>query len=303
MHALVLIGRTPAARDSPEVASMAAAILGMSADEFATRVIAAAPVTVLETADRDAVEAVRQQLVACGIDADVVQSDGIEWLVELDGVTRGPVPLAWLEAEVRAGRLDDHGRVRRTTNAHWIALASVVSGNPSRAVDASSVSRAPNGVLPPDMTEAARLFIGENHAFYLRSWGLDGSGGHAWNWPAFLFGPSWLVYRKMTRYAVGWLAFIVVVALLETRLDVSIVLSFVITLIPNLVIASTGNALYRKHFEQAIQSLSPGRDPARLRIDLAREGGTSLIAAIVFTALSVMISMNAGMLGTSIGAG
>jgi hypothetical protein len=301
MHALVIIGRSLAGRDSPDTAVKAAAILGLSADEFATRVIAAAPVSVRETADFDTVRVLREQLIACGVDADIVQSDGIQWHIELNGVTRGPVPLAWLDTEVRAGRLDGLAHVRRTTNATWIPISSIVSSDPSRLIDPSS-SLPPAAALPPDMLEAARLFIGENHAFYLRSWGIEGSGGHAWNWAAFLLGPSWLLYRKMYGYACAWLAFVVVESLIESRLDVSIVLSYAIGVALNVAIACVGNALYRKQFERAIRTLSPGRDPARLRIDLAREGGTHLVGAIALTVLFALIKMGADMLGVGIGA-
>jgi hypothetical protein len=303
MHALVIIGRTPAARDSSDAAVKGAAILGLSADEFATRVIAAAPVTVRETADLDAVEGMRQQLIASGIDADIVQSDGIQWHIELDGVTRGPVPLAWLETEVRAGRLDDRAHVRRTTNPTWIPLSSVVSSDASRPIDPLSSSTTPNPTLPPDMLEAARLFIGSNHAFYLRSWGIEGTGGHAWNWPGFFLGPSWLLYRKMYGYAFAWLAFVVVESLIESRLEVSIVLSLAISIAVNVVIASVGNALYRKQFERAIRTLSPGRDPARLRIELVREGGTNIGGAILLSALFALVTLGIQMLGVDFGAG
>jgi len=296
MHALVIIGRAPAARDSSDAAIRGAAILGLSADEFAARVIAAAPVTVRESDDLDPVETLRQKLLDCGIDATVVASDGIQWLIELDGVTRGPVPLAWLETEVASGRLDADARVRRTTNPNWIPLASVVSTDTSAAIAAR-----PDPAAPPDMLDAARLFIGSNHAFYLRSWGIEGSGGHAWNWPAFLLGPSWLLYRKMYGYAFAWLAFVVVESLLESRFDVSIVLSYGISVTINVVIGCIGNALYRKHFERAVRTISPGRDPASLRIELARQGGTSLAGAIVLTILFVLVTTGMGMLGTSMG--
>lgn len=299
MHALVIIGRTPEARDSSDVAGHAAATLGLSAEEFATRVIAAAPVTVRESTDLDALESTRQQLIASGVDATLAPSDGIQWHIELDGVTRGPVPLAWLEAEVHAGRLDAHARVRRTTNAGWIPLASIVSGDPSTPI--ASTSLAPDPALPPDMLGAARIFIGPNHAFYLRSWGLEGTGGHAWNWPAFLAGPSWLLYRKMYVYACAWLAFVVVEAMIESRLEISIVLSYAISIAINTVIGFVGNALYRKHFESAVRTISPGRDPASLRAELVRQGGTNLAGAILLTVLFLLVTTATSMMGAGFG--
>lgn len=293
MHALVIIGRTPEARDSSDAAIKGAAVLGLSDEEFATQVIAAAPVTVRESADRDVIEAVHAQLVACGIDADVVPSDGIQWQIELDGVARGPVPLAWLEAEVRAGRLDALARVRRTTNPAWIPLSSIVSGDPS--------SMQSNAALAPDMLEAARIFIGANHTFYLGSWGVDGSGGRAWNWPAFFFGPSWLLYRKLYGYAFAWLAFVVVEGGIESRLDVGMAVSLGISVALNVVIACVGNALYRKHFERAIRTLSPGRDPPGLRIELARAGDTNLGAAIALTVLFALVNYGFGLVGAGFG--
>jgi hypothetical protein len=174
----------------------------------------------------------------------------------------------------------------------------VVSRDPARPIDASSSSPPPNPALPPDMLEAARLFIGTNHAFYLDSWGIDGGGGRAWNWPAFFLGPSWLLYRKMYAYAFAWLAFVVVEGWFESRFEVSIFVSFGVSIAANVVIASIGNALYRKHFERAVRTISPGRDPASLRIELVRQGGTSLAGAILLSALFALVTLGTGMMGT-----
>ncbi|MEP7044828.1 MAG: DUF2628 domain-containing protein [Dokdonella sp.] len=299
MHALVIVGRIPEARDSPDVAAHAAAALGMSAAEFATQVIAAAPVIVRRSDDVEALAAVRQRLATIGIEVTVAPSDGMDWHIEIDGATRGPVPLAWLETEVRAGRLDAQGRGRRTTNADWIPLSSIVSSVPSGSIAPAAL--APDPELPPDMLEAARLFIGSNHAFYLLSWGLAGSGGHAWNWSAFLLGPSWLLYRKMYGPAFAWLAFVVVESMIESRLEVSVLLSYAISIALNVVIACVGNALYRKQFERAVRTISPGRDPSSLRAELVRRGGTSLAGAIVFTLLFALVTVGSDMLGVSSG--
>jgi hypothetical protein len=188
--------------------------------------------------------------------------------------------------------------VRRTTNPAWISVASVVSSGPA---DASA--QPANSPPALDMLEAARLFIGANHAYYLRSWGLDGSGGHAWNWPGLVFGPAWLLYRKMYGYAFVCLALVFVEGVLETQIEVSIVFSYAIGVVFNVAIACVGNALYRKHFERAIRALSPGRVPAALRIELARQGGTSIAAAVAFTVLFALINVSVDMLGVSIGAG
>jgi hypothetical protein len=264
MHALVLSGRYLPGHNPADAIARAASVLGLSADDFSTRVVSAMPVAVREISDFDAVRALQSQLMECGMDADVVQSDGIQWYLQNADSTRGPVPLAYLEAEVRAGRLDGRAPVRRTTNPAWIPVASVVSSGPSDAV----AQPAHNAPLP-DMLEAARLFIGPSHAYYLRSWGLDGTGGHAWNWPGLVFGPAWLLYRKMYGYAFVCFALIFVEGLMETQVEVSILFSYAISVAFNVAIACVGNALYRKHFERAIRTLSPGRDPVSLRIELA----------------------------------
>ncbi|MEO7430733.1 MAG: DUF2628 domain-containing protein, partial [Dokdonella sp.] len=301
MHALVIIGRMPGSRDASDAAVQGAAILGLSEDAFATQVIAAAPVTARESPDADSLKLLQQRLTAGGIESNVVPSDGIAWQIELDGVSRGPVPLAWLESEVRAGRLDAGARVRRTSNPSWLPLTSVVSADPSHPIDPAATQ--PNPAVPPDMLEAARLFIGANHAFYLRSWGIEGSGGHAWNWPAFFLGPSWLLYRKMYGYAFAWLAFAVVESLIESRLDVSTVLSWAISIAVNVLIATAGNALYRKHFERAIRTLSPGRDLARLRVALVKDGGTNPAGAILWSVLFGLVLLAIQMVGVDFGMG
>ena len=46
------------------------------------------------------------------------------------------------------------------------------------------------------LDEELQLFIGKNAASYLNKWR---QASH-WNWPAFIFGQNWLLYRGMYLY-------------------------------------------------------------------------------------------------------
>jgi hypothetical protein len=64
----------------------------------------------------------------------------------------------------------------------------------------------------PGIDDNLRLFVGRNREYYFTKWSgmMRRHSAFSWNWAALLFGPFWLVYRKM--YLVGSAAVIVIVA-------------------------------------------------------------------------------------------
>jgi hypothetical protein len=153
-----------------------------------------------------------------------------------------------------------------------------------RPVSASSLSR----------QEAIQIFVGKNHGYFERKWKEAAQRKHqlSWNWAAFLVGFGWMGYRKM--YLYSWIFIGVVVAELIAELAIGVPSS--ITSSINLGIAIgfglKGNAWYQQHVNQRVDQILASHAHEQARIELARQGGTNIGAAVGFVAaLLVLLGM------------
>lgn len=337
MYALVLTGRFINGHDPVEAVSKTASLFGLDRDSFSARVVKRVPVSIREVPDPNESQTMRLRLMEYGMDAEVVFSDGVKWQIESNGSVRGPVPLAYLEGEYRAGRIGGDAQVKRVADSNWMPISSAVSGDTATrvslqlppgltaALSAAGTSPPPPPPPPPaaqsfahanpresqpppmpevpprpappmsgaatsvEASEAARIFVGKNTEFYVKSWGLDGSSGRSWNWPAFLFGPIWMMYRKMYIYAAIWTAIVFVDVIIEDILNASDRVSNIITFAMALAVGFAGNWLYRRHFEKIYFVSSVSRAGTDSRLELARRGNVSVGAAIAYTVGVVLL--------------
>ena len=153
-----------------------------------------------------------------------------------------------------------------------------------RSAPASSLSR----------QEAIQIFVGKNHGYFERKWKEAAQRKHqlSWNWAAFLVGFGWMGYRKM--YLYSWIFIGVVAAEMIAELAIGVPSS--ITSSINLGIAIgfglKGNALYQQHVNQRVDQILASHAPEQARIELARQGGTNIGAAVGFVvALLVLLGM------------
>lgn len=151
---------------------------------------------------------------------------------------------------------------------------------------------APASSLPRQ--EAIQIFVGKNHGYFERKWREASQRKHqlSWNWAAFLVGFGWMGYRKM--YLYSWIFIGVVAAELIAELAIGVPSS--ITSSINLGIAIgfgfKGNAWYQQHVNQRVDQILTSHAPEQARIELARQGGTNIGAAIGFVAaLLVLLGM------------
>jgi Tfp pilus assembly major pilin PilA len=121
--------------------------------------------------------------------------------------------------------------------------------------------------------EDLEVFIGKNADTYLNKFGKFQQGGAdsfavTWHWPAFLFGVTWMIYRKMYLWALAMFA-----------------VSFVPCggFLAAIAAGMTGNYLYYKHAQKKILELNsrvPSSGPQRTA-ELARAGGVLSIIWIL----------------------
>lgn len=158
--------------------------------------------------------------------------------------------------------------------------------SPAPAVQPRS---APASSLPRQ--EAIQIFVGKNHGYFERKWKEAAQRKHqlSWNWAAFLVGFGWMGYRKM--YLYSWIFIGVVVAELIAELAIGVPSS--ITSSINLGIAIgfglKGNAWYQQHVNQRVDQILTSHAPEQARIELARQGGANIGAAVGFVAALLVL--------------
>ena len=103
----------------------------------------------------------------------------------------------------------------------------------------------------------------------------------SWNWPAFLVGYNWMLYRKM--YAIGavvWL-FGVVVGLLEVPL---------LNLLVWLGMGVVGNYLYMKDINNRTEK-ALDMQPEEREVYIQKNSGTSWVPVLIAWGISLLIKM------------
>ncbi len=120
------------------------------------------------------------------------------------------------------------------------------------------------------------LFIGGNSYYYLSRWKALEDKQSAFNWSAFWGGLIWMAYRKMYAYAFGILTIIIIIgfALPDN-------FSRVMGMVLGLTLGRSGNYLYSIYAKKKIDSLkSVHKNENLLKLEIAKQGGTSVMAAI-----------------------
>ncbi len=223
---------------------------------------------------------------------------------------QGPVPAAQLQQLLALGQITADTLVWRQGMAQWQPLHGVTElavpaptpvelsqdpyAAPASAFDPAALP-VQEPVAPGQQAYAA--FVGANFPVYRRKWRLDltadgaAASTNAWNWPAFLFGAFWMLYRRMYAVAAMWIGALTVLSILETLIDVSDSVSLVITLGASIAAGSVGNHLYLRHTQRMIalaEARHPGDAPAQ-HAALAGLGGTRWSAVLVGMAIYIVV--------------
>lgn len=142
-----------------------------------------------------------------------------------------------------------------------------------------------NDVLTDE--EATAIFVGKNYDYFKRNWdNCDRKGTkNSWNNAAFFLNFYWLLYRKMYGYFLLYLGFYVLIgcffkSIYFTCISIGIVVQW----------GLQGNYLYKTHIDKKVTKIVALNAPQQARIELARQGGTS-IAAVIGGGVLVILSL------------
>ncbi|MDQ0089387.1 hypothetical protein J2T12_002799 [Paenibacillus anaericanus] len=157
-----------------------------------------------------------------------------------------------------------------------------------------------NEPMSADYSRALELFVGPQADVYARKW----KQGSRWNWPAFLFGGYWMLYRGMYLYLL--------IYLISEALILNIVGSLfprfsfrasmvIVMLLTNLVIkiglTVVANTIYLHHARRKINAIQEryrnDTETADAKIVLA--GETSLYIPIALAVLPILIALVYGL--------
>jgi hypothetical protein len=128
-------------------------------------------------------------------------------------------------------------------------------------------------------------FVQKNADYYLTKWKLMAGLNKkiSWNWPAFLFGGFWLLYRKMYLYFF--------ILLLVGSLSAIPVIGMFISLAIFIGLGLFGNYLYGKFTYEKLTKLkiTANGDKETLRQLAFQKGGTSVTAVIIAGAIYILL--------------
>jgi len=223
---------------------------------------------------------------------------------------QGPVPAVQLQQLLGQGQITADTLVWRQGMAQWqplhgvaeLAVSAPTPVEPSQDPYAAPASAFDPTTMPAQAPlapgeQAYAAFVGSNFAVYRRKWRLDlatdgkAASTTAWNWPAFLFGAFWMLYRRMYAVAAMWIGALTVASILETLAGASDGVSMVITVAASVAAGSVGNHLYLRHAQRMIalaEARHPG-DAAAQHAALAGLGGTRWSAVFVGMALYIVV--------------
>ncbi|CAM4362423.1 DUF2628 domain-containing protein [Paenibacillus macerans] len=149
--------------------------------------------------------------------------------------------------------------------------------------------------------EELELFIGKRAGAYFQKWRQD----HRWNWPAFLFGGFWLLYRGMYLY---WLIYLIVCSLIINIVGslvfpgYQVSFSLVITMLTlqlalKISFAVAANSIYLHHARRKIKALGYRypNDRETRETKIAQAGETSLYIPIALALLPFLLAVVYGL--------
>lgn len=139
-----------------------------------------------------------------------------------------------------------------------------------------------------DSSEA--IFVGKNATYYLNEWTRVDRRTHkmSWNWAAFSLGPIWLVYRKMYRQTLFFVAGFALLCWVASFVGLAGFVSESLSYSSSIAFGIFGNLLYKTHAERTIQRIESDAAPrSEIAARLRRKGGTSWLAALLLTAVSI----------------
>jgi hypothetical protein len=148
------------------------------------------------------------------------------------------------------------------------------------ACDGESPRAATTPARPSD--NAIQLFVGERYAYYLDKWETAKvkKTRQSVNWAAFFLGIMWLSYRKMYAISVIFGSIFAFQVVIEDVFDFPELVSNVVNMMLLIGLGLYGNHWYLLHVEERVKRIRAENAQSTVAAELARQGGTSVAAAI-----------------------
>lgn len=132
------------------------------------------------------------------------------------------------------------------------------------------------------------LWIYTNSERYIEKWRKNSK----WNWPAFLFGPFWMGYRKMYAESAMYLIVISLISIIQILMDTPNSFYGIYSAV-YVVVAMNANKIYYRKAKKSIESIMLLYGEQEVRYSLVRKkGGTSgwgIVYAIIIALILVFI--------------
>ncbi|MEN8991794.1 DUF2628 domain-containing protein [Avibacterium paragallinarum] len=137
-----------------------------------------------------------------------------------------------------------------------------------------------------------QIFIGPRAQSYLKFIEQQGGQNSGLSWAGLIFGPYWLLYRKMYRYFFLFFAVGFLISMLALIIGVPHQVLMGLALIPNLILAGIGKRLYSDFAVQKTKAYM--QQPKYSEQVFAEEGGVNwgLPLLLVFIQSVVMIMLS-----------
>lgn len=142
--------------------------------------------------------------------------------------------------------------------------------------------------------EAIKIFVGNNHDYFERKWAETAQKKQqlSWSWAACLVGFGWMGFRKMYLYSWIFIGVVTAEVIAELAIGVPSAISSSINLGIAIAFGLKGNVWYQQHVHQRVDQILASYSPYQARIELVRQGGTNIGAAIGFVVgLFVLLMM------------
>jgi uncharacterized protein YecT (DUF1311 family) len=146
-----------------------------------------------------------------------------------------------------------------------------------------------------ELDDASKIFVGKDYDYYLRKWEIaeQKKSKNSWNLFAFLFGFAWMAYRKMYLYSLIFIGVIAVEILCEYAFDFPDRFTNAINITIPVITGFLGNSWYKYHVKKKFKEITANtlNSPEKVKIELIRQGGTSIGAAIGFIAIFIAVAV------------
>ncbi|GAB6072901.1 hypothetical protein JCM14244_12780 [Venenivibrio stagnispumantis] len=143
------------------------------------------------------------------------------------------------------------------------------------------------------MDRYLHIFVGKNADYYISKWEVMEATGSkiSWNWAAFFFGMLWFAYRKMYSIAIMIMAFLILLQIIQLKMNTPPLIVALTNIFISIGFGMFGNYIYLDFVKNKIKEIKEKYPDENLIIaEIGRNGGTSIISAIMFGLIYLILT-------------